>query len=148
MRAPGGDRNRTDNHSGRSAHGSSDDEALGRVRTIDVTTVGRRSGRPVRIEIWWFRFEGRFIITGTPGRRDWYANVLAEPRMTVHVGAVDRSATATPIDDVDFRRRFFTADHTSWYADQVDLKRLVSEAPMIELVLDPPGNLPEEHNER
>ena len=39
-------------------------------RTIDLTTFGRRSGLPRRIEIWWFQVDDRFVITGTPGRRD------------------------------------------------------------------------------
>lgn len=39
---------------------------LGRTRTIDLTTIGRRSGRLATIEIWWFHFEGRFIVTGPP----------------------------------------------------------------------------------
>ena len=111
-------------------------EELARIRTIDITTTGRRSGRPARIEIWWFRFEDRFIITGTPGLRDWYANVGADPRMTVHAGGVDQAATAVVVDDPAFRRRFFSAGETSWYADQAGLDRLVAEAPMIEVVLD------------
>jgi hypothetical protein len=58
--------------------------ALAAVRTIEITTTGRRSGRPARVEIWWFHFENRFIITGTPGRRDWLANLEADPRIVVH----------------------------------------------------------------
>jgi deazaflavin-dependent oxidoreductase (nitroreductase family) len=114
-------------------------DALGRVRTVEVTTTGRRSGRPVRIEIWWFRFEGRFVITGTPGPRDWLANVVADPRLTVHVDGLDVVATAATIVDGAFRRRFFSADATSWYREQVDLERLVVEAPMIEVTLTVPG---------
>ena len=119
-----------------------DRDALARVRTIDITTTGRRSGQPVRIEIWWFRFEDRFIITGTPGPRDWLANVEAEPRMLVHVpGAgdggndLDLGATAAVVTDADYRRRFFSDAETSWYQSQADLDRLVAEAPMIELTL-------------
>ena len=38
-----------------------------------------------RIEIWMLDIDGRFFITGTPGRRDWLANLMAEPRSTVHL---------------------------------------------------------------
>lgn len=65
------------------------DAELARHRTIDLTTIGRRSGRPSRIEIWWFYIEGTFIITGTPGARDWYANVLADPNVSIHVAGLD-----------------------------------------------------------
>jgi deazaflavin-dependent oxidoreductase (nitroreductase family) len=104
--------------------------------TIDITTTGRRSGRPSRIEIWWFQVEGRFIITGTPGPRDWYANILADPQMTVHVAGLDLAARAVPVADRDFRRLVFTAPHTSWYTTQAELDALVRTAPMIEVVFD------------
>lgn len=116
-----------------------DPETLASQLTIDITTRGRRSRRPARIEIWWFRFEDRFIITGTPGPRDWFANIKADPRMTVHATGVDLAATATVIEDDGFRRRFFSAPEHSWYKDQAGLERLVADAPMIELVLTERG---------
>ena len=60
-------------------------DRLATIRTIDLTTFGRKSGVPRRIEIWWFHVGGRFIITGTPGRRDWLANVKANPTVVIHV---------------------------------------------------------------
>ena len=40
---------------------------LAATRTIEITTTGRRTGRPVRIEIWWFHVDGRFFSTfGVP----------------------------------------------------------------------------------
>ena len=107
--------------------------ALSQIRTIDITTVGRRSGRPARIEIWWFHVDDRFVITGTPGGRDWMANLRSDPRMTVHAGGLDVAATAHPIVDPGLRRRVFTHPDTSWYTTQADLDVLVAEAPMIEV---------------
>lgn len=112
--------------------------ALARQRTIDITTTGRRTGLPARIEIWWFHVDGRFVITGTPGPRDWMANVLADPRMTVHVDGWDLAATARPISDAVFRRRVFTQPETSWYSTREELERLVASAPMIEVRLSAP----------
>jgi deazaflavin-dependent oxidoreductase (nitroreductase family) len=113
-------------------------DRLAATRTIDITTVGRRSGRPVRIEIWWFRFEERFLITGTPGPRDWLANLQADPRMTVHVLGHDLPAVARPLADPPFRRRFFTQSNpeVTWYRSQAELEELVEHAPMVEVVLD------------
>lgn len=45
--------------------------ALARDLTIDIVTTGRKSGRKRRTEIWFHRIEGRYFITGMPGRRDW-----------------------------------------------------------------------------
>ncbi len=71
---------------------------LNTVETVDITTTGRLSGEPRRIEIWMYAIAGRYIITGTPGPRDWYANLMAEPGMTLHLPD-DQSleATARPI---------------------------------------------------
>src|SRR6267378_8159153 len=35
-------------------------------RTIDITTLGRRSGIPRRIEVWFHRVDGRWYLTGVP----------------------------------------------------------------------------------
>jgi deazaflavin-dependent oxidoreductase (nitroreductase family) len=101
--------------------------------TIDLTTYGRRTGQPRRIEIWWFSVDGRFVITGTPGPRDWLANVSADPRVIIHVEDTDIAATATPVGDIEFRRRVFTGATTSWYSTQAALDRLIESAPMIEV---------------
>jgi deazaflavin-dependent oxidoreductase (nitroreductase family) len=81
--------------------------ALERDRTIDITTIGRTSGRPRRIEMWFHNVDGRIYITGTPGKRDWYANLLANPDFTFHLKegvTADLPARATPITDPAERR--------------------------------------------
>jgi len=111
-------------------------EELARHRTIDLTTIGRKSGMPRTIEIWWFHVGGRFVITGTPGKRDWLANVLANPNVTIHVAGRDISARVTPIDDPDVRRGIFTHSSTSWYTTQAELDRLVATSPMVEITFE------------
>lgn len=103
--------------------------------TIDITTYGRKSGLARRIEIWWFRVGDRFVITGTPGRRDWLANVTNDPRIIVHSNASDIDATASVVTDRVFRREVFTLQQTSWYSTQAELEVLVDTAPMIEIHL-------------
>ena len=48
-------------------------------RTIDITTLGARTGIPRRIEIWFHRVDGRWYLTGMPVPRNWYANLRAHP---------------------------------------------------------------------
>jgi deazaflavin-dependent oxidoreductase (nitroreductase family) len=116
-------------------------DALAEHQTIQITTHGRKTGRPRRVEIWWFRVDDRFIITGTPGRRDWLANLDADPRLTIHVGGHDIEATATRITDMSFRRKVFTRPQTSWYSSEAELNHLVMAAPMVEIhISDRPGN--------
>lgn len=81
--------------------------ALARDRVIDITTVGRTSGRPRRIETWVYRSGGGVYLTGSPGRRDWYANLLAHPAFTFHLKesvAADLPARAAPVTDREERR--------------------------------------------
>lgn len=55
--------------------------ALARDRPIDITTTGRKSGQLHRTEIWFHHLDGNLYIMGTPGRRDWYANLVAIRRL-------------------------------------------------------------------
>ena len=80
--------------------------ALANDRVIDITTVGRQSGQPRRLEIWFHNVDGRIYITGTPGKRDWYANLVANPAFTFHLkqsATADLAARARPITDPDER---------------------------------------------
>ena len=77
-------------------------EALRRNRTIDITTTGAKSGRPRRIETWAWVDGDTVYLTGSPGRRDWYANLRANPDFTVHLKhgvQADVPARARPIED-------------------------------------------------
>ena len=53
---------------------------LAENRTIDITTTGARSGEPRRIETWAWPLDGVLYLTGSPGRRDWYANLKSSRR--------------------------------------------------------------------
>lgn len=83
-------------------------------RTIDITTTGRRSGQPRRIEIWFYRFEDSVYLSGEPGprTRDWLTNLAADPHFTFHLKyrvVADLPAVATVITDPGERRRIMTA---------------------------------------
>lgn len=111
------------------------EKALNRDDTIDITTIGRKSGRSQRVEIWFKRVNGRTYITGTPGRRDWYANLLAQPRFTFHLKQplrADLPACARPILDADERRQILSAPVMAWYHSQVhSLEELVAGSPLV-----------------
>lgn len=105
--------------------------------TCDITTVGRRSGRPTRIEIWYFVVDGVVYITGTPGPRDWYANLLADPRMTFHVkegASADLPARAAPVLEPAERRRVMDAIRAanSWFRSQRhSIDEWVAHSPLV-----------------
>lgn len=61
-------------------------KALNEGGIADITTIGRKSGRPRRIEIYFHQFGGDYYLTGRPGpRRDWQANIEANPEFTLHL---------------------------------------------------------------
>lgn len=101
--------------------------------TVDLTTIGRNSGRPSTVEIWAWWFEDRYLITGTPGPRDWLANILADPTVFVDVQGNRVAGRARVVDDLEIRRRFFETRQASWYSTQAELDHLVRAAPMIEI---------------
>src|SRR5260370_20932614 len=73
--------------------------ALARGGTIDITTVGRKSGKPRRLEIVFHNIDGRIYISGTPTptRRRWLAHLRANPPFTFHLkSAAPSELTATP----------------------------------------------------
>jgi deazaflavin-dependent oxidoreductase (nitroreductase family) len=112
--------------------------ALHQGGVIDVTTTGRRSGQPRRIEIVFFTFEGRHYLSGLPGRRAWLANLQADPRLTVHLKRgiqADLPARARVITDETERRVLLERICAIWgRLDRVDV--FVARAPLIEFTLD------------
>jgi deazaflavin-dependent oxidoreductase (nitroreductase family) len=74
---------------------------------VEITTVGRRTGRPRRIETWRYRAGGRYWLTGSPGSRDWYANLLADPMFTLHLENLDLRVRGRVVTDQQERARVF-----------------------------------------
>jgi deazaflavin-dependent oxidoreductase (nitroreductase family) len=114
--------------------------ALERDRTIDITTTGRKTGKPRRKEIWFHNIDGRLYLTGTPGRRDWYANLLGHPEFTFHLKRsvrADLPARATPILDKDRRRTILASIHQKLDGNR-DLEAWVEGSPLmaVELLVD------------
>ena len=121
-------------------------DALARERAIDITTTGRRSGRPRRVEIWFHNLDGRLYITGSPGRRDWYANLVARPDFTFHLkGAVaaDLPARARPITDAAEKRAVLARilerlGRAGGPGRPRDLEAWVARSPLVEVTFPSP----------
>ena len=113
--------------------------ALARGGLIDLTTTGRRSGEPRRIEIVLHVIDGRIVISGMPRhqKRAWLANIEADPRVTVHLkrGVVaDLPGAARVVTDERERRELLAHVARTWGRD--DLEVMVRYSPLIEIVLD------------
>lgn len=110
--------------------------ALSRGHTVDITTTGRQSGQPRRIEVVFHSFDGRLYVSGMPRRerRSWLANLDADPRMTFHLkGAVqaDLPARARIIVDPAEREAVLRRIAQAWRRTDVDT--MVRWSPLIEV---------------
>ena len=106
--------------------------------TCDVSTVGRRSGEPRRLEIWYVLVDGRVVLTGTPGSRHWLANLRAHPDAVLHLRDPRRDVAVTATEVTGEAARRHVAEEAwrrqPWYAEQpYSLEDWVTGSPMVVL---------------
>ncbi|MCA1783811.1 MAG: nitroreductase/quinone reductase family protein [Dermatophilaceae bacterium] len=109
-----------------------------------MSSVGRRSGRMRRVEIWYVVVDGQLVVTGTPGPRHWPANLREHRAAVLHLQepAVNLSVTAVEVTDLAARRR--VAEQAwllqPWYAQQpYSVDDWVSSSPMVVLTPNQPS---------
>jgi deazaflavin-dependent oxidoreductase (nitroreductase family) len=111
--------------------------------TIDITTIGRRSGEPRRVEIVFHSFDGRMYISGMPSPRTraWLHNLRANPRFTFHLKQLikaDLPATAREITDPGERHEVLTKVAKVWRRELEPMERF---SPLVEVTIDGLGPL-------
>lgn len=80
-------------------------DAVAREREIELTTWGRKSGKPSRVVLWVFGDGERvFIRSGGGLLRDWPQNFLARGRAILHVDGHDVPVTGRHVDDPSLAR--------------------------------------------
>ena len=114
-------------------------DALRRSRLVDITTTGRRTGTPRRIEIGIHPIGGKLWISGMPSRRTraWIHNLEADPRLTVHLKGdvrADVAARGRVVTDENERREVLSYIARIWR--RTDVETMVRYSPLIEVVLD------------
>jgi deazaflavin-dependent oxidoreductase (nitroreductase family) len=113
--------------------------ALTHGHTIDITTTGRLTGAPRRIEIVFHNLDGRIYISGIPNpnhQRAWLRNLEADPHLTFHLkGPVvaDLPATARVITDPDERWPIIQRVARIWRRDPEPMQ---AHSPLIEVTIE------------
>jgi deazaflavin-dependent oxidoreductase (nitroreductase family) len=83
-----------------------------------LTTSGRRSGRPHRIEIWFGLSDGiLYMLSGGGNRSDWVRNLREDPAVRIEVGGVGRPARARVVTDAAedaSARRLLATKYQGW----------------------------------
>ena len=112
-------------------------EALEHGGVMDITTTGRRTGQPRRIELVFHNVDGRILISGRPGfPRSWIANLKANPRFTFHLKRgvqADLPATGRVITDREERERLLEPIAAGW---RYDPAFMVASSPLVEVTFD------------
>ena len=110
-------------------------DEISRGGKIDITTIGRQTGEPRRIEIVFHNIDGNIFISGMPTfPRGWLANLKADPHFTFHLKgplSADLPATARVIDDEAERRQVLPHIAKIW--KRKDLENMVETSPLIEV---------------
>jgi deazaflavin-dependent oxidoreductase (nitroreductase family) len=114
-------------------------QALSRpMSVVDITTIGRKSGQPRRLEIVLHNIGGRLYISGMPRpeRRSWLANLDKTPSFTLHLKRglqADLPAKAREITDPKERRQILEDVARHWNRKDVDV--MVQYSPLIEVTV-------------
>ena len=114
-------------------------QALAKDRVIDMTPIGRTSGQPRRKETWFHNIDGQVYLTGTPGKRDWYANMVAHPAFTFHLKesvTADLAAHATPVTETAERERVLARILSNIGRPASDLPTWVERSPLVAVTFD------------
>ncbi len=76
-------------------------DALATTEFCYLTTRGRRSGEPHRIEIWFVAHDDGAYLLSDSDQSDWYRNLVAEPSVTLEIAGQSRQTRAAPVDPAD-----------------------------------------------
>ena len=115
--------------------------SLSRGHLIDITTIGRKTGEPRRLEIVFHNIDGRLIISGSPRadrKRAWLSNLESDPQFTVHLKGstkADLPATARVITDAVERAAIAEWIVQNAWPNQ-DVDKMTAYSPMIEVTID------------
>lgn len=113
------------------------EQALKTDGLIDMTTIGKKTGAPHRIEIAFHNFDNVLYISGLPGKRDWYANLLGHPQFTFHLKQsvhADLPALATPVTDAATRKQVLSRVVVKWNR-QSQLDAFLKSSPLVRVEL-------------
>jgi deazaflavin-dependent oxidoreductase (nitroreductase family) len=83
-----------------------------------LTTHGRGTGRPHRIEIWFaLRDRAVYLLSGGGDRSDWVKNLRREPRVRFELAGVSVDAHARVVEDAEedaAARRLLATKYQGW----------------------------------
>jgi len=70
-------------------------ETLRKEKLANLTTVGRKTGKPHRVELWFATGGGKIFLSHEGDYTDWMRNIRENGRVRIQIGRVDLEAEAT-----------------------------------------------------
>ena len=98
---------------------------LSRYREINITVMGRKSGRAITNPVWFVLEEDKLYLLPVSGSdTQWYKNVLSNPSIRIDAGSAKGEFKAVPITDAKqvssvaekFRAKYGAGDVKKYYA--------------------------------
>lgn len=104
-------------------------------RTVNLVTIGRKSGQPRTVTIWFLVDGGRvYVQAGRDGKTDWFRNLKANPEVRLEFDDARFSGRAEIVSDDKesaritdlFRRKYWLARVSGWVGLGIGHGRVVA----------------------
>jgi len=100
-------------------------EQLSRLREINITVIGRKSGRAITNPVW-FVLEGEklYLLPVSGSDTQWYKNVLKNPSIRIEADGAETALSVVAITDAKqvapvaerFRKKYGASDVKKYYS--------------------------------
>jgi deazaflavin-dependent oxidoreductase (nitroreductase family) len=106
--------------------------------TVNLVTIGRKSGAPRTATIWFVADGGKiYVQAGKGGTTDWFKNLQKNPAVTLEFSEVRLQGKAEVVDDPAetqrvhdlFRKKYWLARAASWVGAGIGSGRVVRIEP-------------------
>jgi len=100
-------------------------DRLSRSREIDITVIGRKSGRAISIPVWFVVGDSRLYLLPVQGSdTQWYKNIIKNPKLRVDARGAVAEVMAVPVTDAKevssvvekFRAKYGAGDVKKYYS--------------------------------
>lgn len=100
-------------------------DRLSRSREINISVIGRKSGRTISNPVWFVLDEDKLYLLPVQGSAtQWYKNVLKNPSIRIGAGNVEAEFKVAPVTDAPrvtsvvekFREKYGASDVRKYYS--------------------------------
>ena len=100
-------------------------DRLARSREINISVIGRKSGRTISIPVWFVLDGDKLYLLPVQGSdTQWYKNVLKNPSIQIEAGGTEAELKAIPVTDAKqvssvadkFRDKYGASDVKKYYS--------------------------------